>query len=218
LDVIATTLGVDVGTVVAIDRRLHEAGVRPHRRGRGAVATADHAAAVLAATMVMSTSHGGVVRVADAASDYLALPTDDGGEAFAAFGVAAALPAEHTFRAVLTALIQCAADGELETAIARWAAAWSAKYPQSPGAFRWGIEIVIHRPWPAASISISTGLDHREIFYSSPMGDDHPANQAWAIDQAARYGMGDLRERRSISARTIQTLGDFLAAGRALNA
>lgn len=223
---ISETLGAPEATVTLHDRNLANAGLRT-KGGRGRSA-AKMSATDVANLLVAVAGSSMVKNTVQTVEDYSGLPSR-GGEMserrdahsfsnngnppsiwnLSAFPIPALqkLPAEHTFRDALVALIEAAADGSLREAVDNLPVEQFGNHciPNL-----WRIEVILWGPYPQAAIRIYCKDFSEKHHYSAiPTGRDELMK--WSKDREAdRNNHGDLRQIREFSSKTILAMGDLL--------
>lgn len=205
----ADVLGVPAANVAHHDRNLHSAG---HRTKGGRGRSAAKVAARDAANLLIPVAAGSLIRnTVETFQDYASLPMSD-----SSFGSISgeprtpwrqSLPGDHTFGEALTALIESARDGSLRRFRAEQT---EGKNGWHPGANFFRLHLEISGPVPSAMIQF-TGIKHRQMDgYGHEPPEDDLERREWEAAVRTKYGNGDLRTVRHVSARTIFALGDLL--------
>lgn len=221
---VAEVLGVPEPTVVVHDRNLVTAGLRTKGgRGRSAAKMTPGDAA----NLILAVAGSSMVKdTVETVNDYANLPsrvdrpinprTEPGGPSIrqteswdlSRFPIPSLqrLPADHTFRDALTALIEAAADGSLQEAVRNLPV-------EQVGEHRipnyWRIEVILWGPYPQASVRIYCKDFKEDHHYSAiPTGTDEIMK--WADDFKSKNDGGDLKQIREFTAKTILTIGELL--------
>lgn len=225
-ETITEVLGVPESTVTLQDRLLAEAGLRAKGgRGRSAAKmTSADAANLLIAVAGSSVSKDApqIVR------DYSALPGSSAevfspgrvdGNAPAAWALQgfhmptmAKLDGPHTFADALSALIDCAGNGELDAAQRKAAerAGESSGY-RLPAPL--GAEIRLFGPFPQATIVMRWQGGGERHHYGTEIPFTLDKAKSWEEEIRARGEAGDLRQIREFSIRTLRRVGEMIYSG-----
>jgi len=204
VEAMAVSLGISVATVIQYDRQLAESGLRS-KGGRGtsaAAVTAQDAANLLiaiAASPLAGPTVKEAVRTCDAYGSLKVLPRASWMHRFPKFGLPtlAGLPAGHSLREGLSALIDAVGKGEIF------------QIPDREGPitadFCFGVRFEGPEPWA-------------EILADGSMGEGKPARLVYTSARVAKGFRkrrtargGDLHQSRSISFATIRALGSLIA-------
>lgn len=222
---IAETFGAPEATVTLHDRNLADAGLRT-KGGRGRSAAKMTASDV--ANLLVAVAGSSMVKDAvQTVEAYANLPARNGEFSFeseenrgdfdgnepkrwhlSGFPIATlqGLPAEHTFRDALAALITAAADGSLQEAIGNLPVemAGEQRIPNM-----WRIEVILWGPYPQSAIRIyCRGFSERRSYSLIP--NDMDAIMKWSKEMNEERYAGDLRQMREFSSKTILAMGDLL--------
>lgn len=228
---IAEASGIPEATVTVHDRNLADAGLRT-KGGRGRSAAKMSATDV--ANLLVAVAGSSMVKDAvQTVEDYSALPSRSGstslrkdsqsfhhsgnsppGWDLSSFPVPAlqSLPANHSLRDALVALIEAAADGSLEAAADSLPVQEFGR-SREEGSWKlrgfWGIEVSLSGPYPQAKIRIYC-RDFSETHHYSAIPSDAAEIMKWAEAMDAKGGGGDLKQIREFSAKTIMAMGELL--------
>lgn len=221
---VASVLGVAKKTVTDFDRHLSVAGLRS-KSGRGnsaARVTAQDCARLLIAMSATSGIREGGKDAVAVTTEFSALPAKGGeisgnkdgrrilnGNAPNVWDLGSfplprlsALPQDHTFLDALSALIESAADGSVDSAVNALP-----KEPHIPK--MWGFRVMVFGPFPGARITISYPHGYETHHYSA-IPSDFDEVVKWSKEpQPARFA-GDLKQWREFSTETIRAMGKLL--------
>lgn len=223
---IAETFGAPEATVTLHDRNLADAGLRT-KGGRGRSA-AKMSATDVANLLVAVAGSSMVKNAVQTVEDYSGLPSrgdevsirndarsdsNDGNPpsswGLSAFPIPALqkLPASHSFRDAIVALIEAAADGSLREAVDNLPV-------EQVGTNRipnyWGIDVILWGPYPQAAIRIYCKYFSEEHHYSV-IPTEMDELMKWSKEmEADRNNHGDLQQIRAFSSKTILAMGDLL--------
>ncbi len=219
---IADGFAVPHKTITKIDRALVEAGFRrTGGRGPGSMHFAPIEAARLLTAIAAAPVAGAFVKTAAlACRNYFDLPlcrVECGDDAAPWFGGAcpisqlAALPARHTFGEALTALIESAVAGELQTSLTTEIG--SVIRSISPRA----VEVEYWAPGPQCRIRVNLpGTDthnalSEQLIYTDIPPDSIEFVDEWSEGLRLKYGnIGDLSQIRTFTVTTIIKVGELL--------
>jgi hypothetical protein len=216
----AKSLGIPEATIVSHDRTLVENGLRTKGgRGRSAAKVTSLDASNLLIAIVGSSM---VKDTLATVADYADLPCDGAergshGNAETSWNLThfplpglQALPAAHTFRDALCALIESAASGDLDRALAglHRRKAGDRSIPSI-----WSIEVELFGPVAQCTIAIN-GNQIQETHHYSRIPQDMNELLAWSakIEQG-----GDLSQARTFTGRTVRAIGALLSTSSDAN-
>jgi hypothetical protein len=222
---IAETFGAPEATVTLHDRNLADAGLRT-KGGRGrsaakmtALDVANLLVAVAGSSMVKNTvqtvedysglpSRGGEMSVRKDAHSFSINGNPPSIWDLSAFPIQALqkLPAEHSFRDAIVALIEAAADGSLIEAVKNLPVEQIGKHRIGN---HWRIEVILWGPYPQAAIRIYC-KDFSEKHHYSAIPTDMDKIMEWSKEMEADRNHGDLQQIREFSSKTILAMGDLL--------